>query len=240
MATPITRWPRWAARAARRPRRIAANWNLRCACARNWPRRASPRKAPKGDWTVKGTRDIFLISAGTQHGVNREVKTRLDAFLKQYGDQGRQDPDHIKFVTYTTRYNECFWVTLDGPGPVLRARGGGCGAHRWREAIPDHDEKPDAADAARDFTSRRHPDRRAGAQSEARPRDRSRKIRRFVARGPLRPNGPACIRSTRCRVLSTMRFWIPFCWSAPPERPGTPPPISRPCARWSTSTTNGP
>jgi hypothetical protein len=42
------------------------------------------------------------------------VKTRLDSFLKEYGDQGRQVPDHIRFVTYTTRYNQCFWVSLDG------------------------------------------------------------------------------------------------------------------------------
>ena len=55
-----------------------------------------------------------MISANTQHGVNREVKTKLDAFLKQYGDTGRQVPDHIKFLTYTTRYNKCFWVSLDG------------------------------------------------------------------------------------------------------------------------------
>ena len=55
-----------------------------------------------------------MISSGTRHGVNREVKTRLDAFLKEHGEQGRQDPDHIKFVTYTTRYNQCFWVSLDG------------------------------------------------------------------------------------------------------------------------------
>jgi len=41
------------------------------------------------------------------------VKTKLDAFLKQYGDLGRQVPDHIKFLTYTTRYNKCFWVTID-------------------------------------------------------------------------------------------------------------------------------
>ena len=39
----------------------------------------------EGNWTVPGTRDIFMISTGTKHGVNREVKTRLDAFLKQYG-----------------------------------------------------------------------------------------------------------------------------------------------------------
>jgi hypothetical protein len=73
-----------------------------------------PSEGTEGNWTVKGTRDIFLISSNTQHGVNREVKTRLDAFLKEYGDKGRQVPDHIKFLTYTTRYNQCFWVTLDG------------------------------------------------------------------------------------------------------------------------------
>ena len=73
-----------------------------------------PSEGTEGNWTVPGTRDIFSISSGTMHGVNREVKTRLDAFLKQYGDAGRQDPDHIRFVTYTTRYNNCFWITLDG------------------------------------------------------------------------------------------------------------------------------
>jgi hypothetical protein len=68
----------------------------------------------EGNWTAKGTRDIFLISSGTGHGVNREVKDKLDAFLKEHGDKGRQVPDRIRFVTWTTRYNRCFWVTLDG------------------------------------------------------------------------------------------------------------------------------
>jgi hypothetical protein len=45
-----------------------------------------PSEGSEGDWTVKGTRDIFLISSNTPHGVNREVKTKLDAFLKEYGD----------------------------------------------------------------------------------------------------------------------------------------------------------
>ena len=27
---------------------------------------------------------------------------------------GRQIPDHIRFLTYTTRYNRDYWVTLDG------------------------------------------------------------------------------------------------------------------------------
>lgn len=73
-----------------------------------------PSEGPEGNWTVKGTRDIFLISSGTGHGVNREVRDKLDAFLKEHGDKGRQVPDRIRFVTWTTRYNRCFWVTLDG------------------------------------------------------------------------------------------------------------------------------
>lgn len=75
-----------------------------------------PSEGVDGNWTVPGTRDIFLISSGTGHGVNHDVRTRLDAFLKEWGDKGRQDPDHIKFTTYTTRYNQCFWVTVDGLG----------------------------------------------------------------------------------------------------------------------------
>ena len=78
------------------------------------PSENTPTEGMEGNWSVPGTRDIFMISTGTKHGVNRAVKTRLDAFLKQYGDAGRQDPDHIRFVTWTTRYNNCFWVSLDG------------------------------------------------------------------------------------------------------------------------------
>jgi pimeloyl-ACP methyl ester carboxylesterase len=78
-----------------------------------FPSADTPTPGMEGNWTVPGTRDIFMISTGTKHGVNREVKTRLDAFLKQYGDLGRQDPDHIRFVTWTTRYNTCFWISID-------------------------------------------------------------------------------------------------------------------------------
>ena len=113
-AIPTRRSPRSEPAAAPRPRPIAASWNRRCASAPNWRRKGFPSRRVRGQLDRPGTRDIFLISSGTGHGVNREVKTRLDAFLKEYGDKGRQDPDHIRFVTYTTRYNQCFWVTLDG------------------------------------------------------------------------------------------------------------------------------
>ena len=42
------------------------------------------------------------------------MRQRLDAFLKEWGDKGQTSPEHIRFVTYTTRYNRDYWVTVDG------------------------------------------------------------------------------------------------------------------------------
>lgn len=62
---------------------------------------------------VKGTPAIFLISQDTGHGTSPRVRERLDAFLKEWGDRGQTSPDHIRFVTYTTRYNRDYWVSVD-------------------------------------------------------------------------------------------------------------------------------
>ncbi len=63
---------------------------------------------------VKGTPAIFLISKDTGHGTSPLVRERLDAFLKKWGDRGQTSPDHIRFLTYTTRYNRDYWVSIDG------------------------------------------------------------------------------------------------------------------------------
>jgi hypothetical protein len=64
--------------------------------------------------SLKGTPDIFLISQDTGHGTSPLVRQRLDAFLKEWGDRGQTSPDHIRFITHTTRYNRDYWVTVDG------------------------------------------------------------------------------------------------------------------------------
>ena len=72
--------------------------------------------AAEGDpnfYRMKGTPDIFLISQKTGHGTSALVRQQLDAFLKEWGDKGQTSPDHIKFLTYTTRYNKSYWVTVD-------------------------------------------------------------------------------------------------------------------------------
>jgi hypothetical protein len=61
---------------------------------------------------MSGMPDIFLLSLDTGHGTSPLVRQRLDAFLKEWGDKGQVSPEHIKFVTYTTRYNRDYWVTV--------------------------------------------------------------------------------------------------------------------------------
>jgi pimeloyl-ACP methyl ester carboxylesterase len=62
----------------------------------------------------KGAPGLWMVSKSTGHGTSPLVRQRLDLFLKQWGDKGQTSPDHIKFVTYTTRYNRSYWVSLDG------------------------------------------------------------------------------------------------------------------------------
>jgi dienelactone hydrolase len=57
---------------------------------------------------------IFLIAAGTGHDMHPESRKQLNAYLYERIKTGRQTPDHIRFLTYTTRYNRDYWITLDG------------------------------------------------------------------------------------------------------------------------------
>jgi hypothetical protein len=66
------------------------------------------------DQVAKGTPGIFLISENTGHSTSPKVRQRLDAFLKEWTDRGLESPDHIRFLTYTTRYNKSFWISVDG------------------------------------------------------------------------------------------------------------------------------
>ncbi len=57
---------------------------------------------------------VFLVGPKTPHRFETESKKRSDAFLDAAVKKGRSAPDHIRFVTYTTRYDRCFWVRVDG------------------------------------------------------------------------------------------------------------------------------
>jgi hypothetical protein len=57
---------------------------------------------------------MFLTAPKTGHAMAPESRKTLNAFLYERIKMGRQVPDHIRFLTYTTRYNRDYWVTLDG------------------------------------------------------------------------------------------------------------------------------
>lgn len=72
-----------------------------------------PSRGDRYESRAQGVPAIFLASRNTGHGTGPEVRRKLDAFLKEYGDRGQVPPGHIRFVTYTTRYNRDYWVSLD-------------------------------------------------------------------------------------------------------------------------------
>lgn len=63
--------------------------------------------------SARGTEATFYISKQTGHGTSKEVREKLDAFLKKYGERGVVSPDHLRFVSWTTRYNRSHWVSFD-------------------------------------------------------------------------------------------------------------------------------
>ncbi len=98
-------------RAAARHAESRASWSLRCATRAQLEKEGFPAEGDPDFLQCKGTPDIFLISQKTGHGTSPLVRQRLDAFLKEWGDKGQISPDHIRFVTYTTRYNRDYWVS---------------------------------------------------------------------------------------------------------------------------------
>ena len=58
---------------------------------------------------------IFLANPGQGHShATGETAKIIDAFTAANFARGIVVPDHIRFITYTTRYNRSHWVTVDG------------------------------------------------------------------------------------------------------------------------------
>jgi hypothetical protein len=57
---------------------------------------------------------IFLIAPKTGHDMHPESRKTLNAYLYERLKMGCQTPNHIRFATYTTRYNRDYWITVDG------------------------------------------------------------------------------------------------------------------------------
>lgn len=56
---------------------------------------------------------IFLVGPHTQHKWHPDSKKVSDAFVLRNQSEGILPRPSLRFVTYTERYNHCFWVTVD-------------------------------------------------------------------------------------------------------------------------------
>jgi pimeloyl-ACP methyl ester carboxylesterase len=76
-------------------------------------REGFPLEGDSYEMRALGTDAFFFVSKDTGHSTSPEVRLQLDAFLKRYTARGRVSPDHLRFLTYTTRFNRSHWATLD-------------------------------------------------------------------------------------------------------------------------------
>ena len=53
-----------------------------------------------------------VIGPGVQHKYEPKAKEEVAKLVDEIVAKGRQVPTHIKFTTYTLRYNQAFWVTI--------------------------------------------------------------------------------------------------------------------------------
>ena len=65
-------------------------------------------------WTATDLRALFLIGPNTPHRFHPDSKKVSDEYIEKALETAGQVPSHLRFVTYTTRYNRCYWITVDG------------------------------------------------------------------------------------------------------------------------------
>jgi pimeloyl-ACP methyl ester carboxylesterase len=78
------------------------------------PQLAASRLIEKGVSGMQNVKALFLVGPQTAHKWHPDSLKQSNAFLDSAVAAGRSIPDRIHFVTYTTRYNKCFWLTIDG------------------------------------------------------------------------------------------------------------------------------
>ena len=64
-------------------------------------------------WTTTELPILFLIGPNTAHKFHPDSKKISDEFIEKALRNSGQIPGHLRFVTYTTKYNRCFWITVE-------------------------------------------------------------------------------------------------------------------------------
>ena len=58
-------------------------------------------------------RALFLVGPGVGHQWHPATHKISERFVDEAVAKGLQIPSRIRFVTYTTRFNRCFWITVE-------------------------------------------------------------------------------------------------------------------------------
>ena len=65
-------------------------------------------------WTTKDLRLLFLVGPDTGHAWHKDSKAESEAFIRKALDEtAGKAPNHVRFVTYTTKYNNAHWMTIE-------------------------------------------------------------------------------------------------------------------------------
>ena len=56
---------------------------------------------------------LFLIGPGTAHKWEPASLAASNTFIDAVLARPRKEPDHIHFVTYTTAYHQCYWISIE-------------------------------------------------------------------------------------------------------------------------------
>ena len=65
-------------------------------------------------WVTNDLRTLFLIGPKTAHSWHPESRAESNAFIRKALETADRIPDRVRFVTYTTRFNKAWWLTVTG------------------------------------------------------------------------------------------------------------------------------
>jgi dienelactone hydrolase len=64
-------------------------------------------------WITSDLRALFLIGPQTEHAWHPDSKAESSAFIDKALEQAGHGRNHLRFVTYTTRFNRAHWLTVE-------------------------------------------------------------------------------------------------------------------------------
>jgi hypothetical protein len=65
-------------------------------------------------WVTTDLRALFLVGPKTAHSWHPESRAESNAFIARVLEAVDRVPDRVRFVTYTTRFNKAYWLTVAG------------------------------------------------------------------------------------------------------------------------------